>query len=116
MNFLLVCLKKNYNSAAQYMINNIVENKYNKEIILTEQNRLELQKNIANILSNVIYSNRATGKDIYNINYYLNKNDLMISSFFCNVQIAFLVNEYMCDQLGQEESFFNIYSKKLLDI
>ena len=57
---------------------------------------------------------RASSKDIYNINAMLGKNGLEISKFFSQIQLAFIINETLCNQLSLEEPFIDIYGKQLL--
>ena len=61
-------------------------------------------------------SKRPNTRDMYDINIILARHGLRLAPFFCRIQMAFVVNETMCNYLSTEQSFSEVYGHQLMEL
>lgn len=113
-NFMVKFCGKEYDAAVAYLYEHITEPAEARAAVSDEE-KTKMLAAITSIFEEIMeVKKRASSKDIYNINAMLGKNGLEISKFFSQIQLAFIINETLCNQLSLEEPFIDIYGKQLL--
>jgi len=107
--FLSQLLLKNYDKCAYIMVNNMIELYDEKSKCKIESsNEPELMYEIKQILQNLIEVNKTIAiDDIIKLNKSLNKYNVQLSSFFCNVQMSIIISESINKSLFINRTFID---------